>query len=64
MVLLHSNMALLIYVGTDDIVEIPNFDDIDECLSSKHFIALQNSESEHPMCKRHYDFFPFSYLLD
>ena len=33
MILLHSNIELLIYVRTNGIVEIPNFDDVDESFS-------------------------------
>ena len=57
MMLIHSNIAFLMWIVTDDIVEIPRFDDIDESFSCKRFLVPQNSESECPTCKRNYDYF-------
>ena len=57
MILLHSNVTLLVYVGTDGIVELPNFDNIDESFDYKHFLVPQSTEPEHQLCKRHYDYF-------
>ena len=39
MTLLHSNIALLMCVGTDSIVEIPQFDDVDESFSCRIFLV-------------------------
>ena len=39
LMLLHSNTSLLIYVGTCFIVEIPNFDAVDELFRYEYFIV-------------------------
>ena len=57
MMLLHSNVALLTCVGTDGIVEIPPFEDIEESFSHKRCLAPQTSAAEHHACKCHYDYF-------
>ena len=47
MILLYSNITLLTHVGTDVIVEIPNFDDVDESFKRKNFLLPQNQEPEY-----------------
>ena len=44
-------------VGTDGIVEIPNFYDIDETFKHKNFLVPQNQEPEYQIWKCHYDYF-------
>ena len=58
MMLLYSNVALLTRVGTDGIVDVLHFDDISESFSYERFLVPKNSESEHPACKRHFDYLP------
>ena len=55
MTLFHSNVSLTVCVGTNGLVELPHFDDIDETFSCKKFLVPQNSEQEHSTCKNNYD---------
>ena len=50
-ILLHSSVALLMCVGTDGIVEMPQLDGIDESISHRRFLVPQNSASEHHTCE-------------
>ena len=55
MTLFHSNVSLMVCVGTNGLVELPCFDDIDDTFSCKQFLVPQNSEQEHSTCKNNYD---------
>ena len=57
MILLHSNTTLLIYVGIDAIVEIPNFDEICDSFKYKNCLVPQNQEHEYQTFKRHCEYF-------
>ena len=39
----HSNFIILVFIVTNSLGELPNFDEIDEHFSCKHFFVPQNS---------------------
>ena len=54
MTLFHSNIILLVRIGTNCLVELPTFSKINENFSHKHFLVPQNLKPEHSTCKKNY----------
>ena len=57
MMLLHSNVKMIVFVGTNGTVDLPLFENLNESFSYRKFLVPQNSSPDYVICRKHYDYF-------